>query len=411
MRAVRKGFLHMFSANMLNQLLGFGSLLVVTKALQPSEVGALKIIQSYVAVCLTISTFGFPSAIIKFCSEIKEIGLREYVLKRSIVLSAFISCIVCAGVMFLSANELISDDLLVARWLPYYILIIVPNTAYTILLTYMQAIKDFKKMAGMQSFLKILSVFVIIVATYSLGMGGYVGAVVSMMIISLVILIKQIGSSFLLRLARPIPSGFNSFVFMSAFASVLETLCIYLDIFFLDYFISDRDLVGYYAMSSMFMLIGSQFIGTVQSFLTPYFAEKSYDYEWLWREMLQCQKYLSFAMFAFSFVVYWGVDLLINFYYGIQYSSVLIFLRIMLMQFWLHSTCVIFGCALLSINKVQYNVFTITVFIIAKAILSYYFITVYGVLGFSYAQVLAEVPFVIMVYIVTRIAFSKKKLM
>ena len=76
---LKNGFGHIFSANILNQILGFGSLLVVTKILLPSEIASLKIMQSYIAVALTFATLGSPSAIIKFCAEIKDIQYREYI--------------------------------------------------------------------------------------------------------------------------------------------------------------------------------------------------------------------------------------------------------------------------------------------------------------------------------------------
>lgn len=408
--AARKGLLHMFSANMLNQLLGFCSLLVVSKILKPSEIGALKIIQSYVAVCLAISVFGFPSAIIKFCSEIKDVGLRKYILKHSILLSTLLSFVICVLVICLVISDCLSDDVLVKKWLPYYIFLIIPNTAYTIFLTYMQAIKDFKRMAGIQSVLKIISVFAVIGVTYLFGIGGYVVTIIIMMLVSLFILIKQIGNSFLRQQTKIIPQGFNFLVYVSAMGSFFSVLSTYLDMFFLDYYISDRNIVGYYAMSSMFAMVGTQFISTVQNFLTPYFSEKSYEDEWLWREMVRGQKYLSFTVFVISFLIYGAACFLIDFYYGIQYSIVLFFLRIMLLQLWLHSTYSIIGCTLLSINKVHYNLVIVIVFIIVKSILSYYFITVYGVIGFSYAQVLAEIPSAAMAYVIARRVFDKKYL-
>lgn len=407
MKAVRKGFLHMFSANMLNQLLGFGSLLVVTKVLQPNEIGAVKIIQSYVAVCLTVSTFGFPSAIIKFCSEIKDVGICEYILKRSIGLSVFFSCVICILLIGILKNGWLSDDDLVKLWLPYYILVIIPNAAYTIFLTYMQAIKAFKKMAGIQSVLKIISVLTIIVATYAFGIGGYVISIIGMMMVSLFIVTKQVDVSFGTWQVRNLPGGFNFMVCMSAIVSILGTVCTYLDMFFLDNFISDRNIVGYYAMASMFIMIGTQFVGTVQSFLTPYFSEKSCDSKWLWQEMMRCQKYLSFVMIVISFLIYAVVYFLIHYYYGEQYISVLFFLRIMLLQLWLHTTYSILGCVLLSINKVQYNLSVAVLFILVKSILSYYFINAYGVVGFSYAQVLAEIPAIVMAHVIARRALGK----
>ena len=390
--AVKKGLLHMFSANMLNQFLGFGSLLIVTKILQPSEVGALKIIQSYVAVCLTLATFGFPSSIIKFCAEIKDARLCKYILKRSVTISVFVSILICVGVWGLNAKGNLSDDFFVIKWLPWYILC----------LTYMQAIKDFKRMAGLQSVLKCISVFVVIIATYFAGIGGYVVAVVFMMFVSLAVVFKQSDMSLDFGVKLKIPSGFWFLTKVSIFSSVLGTLCLYVDMFFLDYFIVDRDMIGYYAISTMFIMVGTQFVGTVQNFLTPYFAEKSSDKIYLWGMMLKYQSFLSLAMLMICPFIYMTAYLLIEFYYGWQYGAILIFLAIMLVKFWLHAAYAIVGCTLMSINKEQYNLLVSILFLAIKIILSYWFINKYGIIGFAFAQVIAEIPAIMFSYIIAK---------
>lgn len=400
--AVKKGLLHMFSANMLNQFLGFGSLLIVTKILQPSEVGALKIIQSYVAVCLTFATFGFPASIIKFCAEIKDVRLCQYILKRSITISLFVSTVICVGVWGLNANESFSDDFFVIKWLPWYILLIIPNSTYILCLTYMQAIKNFKRMAGLQSALKCTSVFVLIIATYFAGIGGYVVAIVFMMFVSTTVVLKQSNMSLDFGIKLKMPSGFWFLTKVSVFASILGTLCLYVDMFFLDYFIVDRDMIGYYAMSTMFIMAGTQFVGTVQNFLTPYFAEKSSDKISLWEMMLKYQSFLSLAMLIICPFIYMTAYLLIEFYYGWQYGTVLMFLSIMLVQLWLHTAYAIVGCTLLSINKEQCNVIVATFFLLIKIILSYWFINKYGMIGFVFAQAFAEIPAIILAYMIVK---------
>lgn len=400
--AVKKGLLHMFSANMLNQFLGFGSLLIVTKILQPSEVGALKIIQSYVAVCLTLATFGFPSAIIKFCAEIKDTRLCKYILKRSVTISVFVSILICVGVWGLNARGNLSDDFFVIKWLPWYIWLIIPNSAYILCLTYMQAIKDFKRMAGLQSALKCISVFAVIIATYFAGIGGYVVAIVFMMFVSMAVVLKQSDMSLNIGVKLEIPSGFWFLTKVSIFSSVLGTLCLYVDMFFLDYFIVDRDMIGYYAMSTMFIMVGTQFVGTVQNFLTPYFAEKSSDKIYLWEMMLKYQSFLSLAMLMICPFIYMTAYLLIEFYYGWQYGTVLMFLSIMLVQLWLHTAYAIVGCTLLSINKEQCNVIVATFFLLIKIILSYWFINKYGMIGFVFAQAFAEIPAIILAYMIVK---------
>ena len=406
-KAVQKGFLHLFSANCLTQLLGFGSLLVVTKLLTPSEVGALRIIQSYVAVCSTFAAFGLPTAIIKYCAEIRDEGLRAYILKHSLQTSLLVSLIIVAAVSLAASYGGISFDDLVVRWMPWYALLILPSAVFSICLTYLQAVRQFKRMAKVQSALKLLSVAVVILLTWQLGIGGYIGAVVGMMILSCLVGMRQVGVKFWRQTRQQIPSGFHFLARISIFASVVGVLGSYVDVFFLDHFVTDREMVGYYALATIFLMIGTQFTGTVQSFLTPFLAEKSYDGRWLWREMQRYQKYLSLAMMAVCPLIYLVVTGLVDVYYGAGYVPVLTFLAVMLLQLWLHTTYSIIGCTLLSINKVHYNLVVVLFALLIKCVLSYFMVTSYGVMGLVYAQVLAEIPAIAFEYYIARCAFRK----
>lgn len=406
-KAVQKGFLHLFSANCLTQLLGFGSLIIVTKLLTPSEVGALRIIQSYVSVCSTFAAFGLPSAIIKYCAEIRDDGLRAYILKHSLQTSLIVSLVIAGTVSLVANYGLISPDALVICWMPWYVLLILPSAAFSICLTYLQAIRQFKRMAKVQATLKLLSVVVVILLTWHDGIGGYIGAVVGMMIVSCFIAMRQVGVNFWRQTRQQIPIGFHFLARVSIFASVVGTLGSYADVFFLDHFVTDREMVGYYALATIFLMIGTQFTGTVQSFLTPYFAEKSYDGRWLWHEMMRYQRYLSLAMLAICPLIYLVVTGLVSFYYGNSYAPVLTFMVVMLLQLWLHTTYSIVGCTLLSINKVHYNLVVVLFYLMIKCILSYMMVIAYGVMGLVYAQVMAEIPAIAFEYYMARCAFKK----
>ena len=92
--ALSKGLLHMFSANYLTQILAFGSLIFVSKVLTPEELGAVKIIQGYIAVCTIFALLGRHTAIIKFCAETKDVPQRNNILKQSMISSFFASIVI-----------------------------------------------------------------------------------------------------------------------------------------------------------------------------------------------------------------------------------------------------------------------------------------------------------------------------
>lgn len=406
--AFQKGLIHIFSANLLNQVLGFFSTLMVTKMLSPHEIGSLKIIQSYILIATTFASLGFPTAIIKFCSEVKAISLREYILKYAIKNTCICACCIYFLSILLAYLKIFSDDYIVLTWFPIYAILILPNGIFNIIFMYLQAIKNFKKIAKLQSYMKIVSVFIIIGSAYVCGIEGYVFAILITSFITIVLLLKSLKMNFLLGKRETLPLGFIFLSRMGILTAVIGTLGKYIDIFFLDAFIQERDLIGYYAIASTFVMIGTLLVGSVQGFLTPYLAEKSRDYKTVWRDMIHYQKILSICIMLLCPLIYIFVDVLVIFYYGLEYECVLVYLIAMLVQLWLHSSYSIIGCTLTSLNKEHYNLTVSSIYLIIKIVLSYYFINTYGLIGFIYSQVLAEIPAIICEYIAAHMVFSRK---
>lgn len=406
-KAFSKGLLHMFSANYLTQILAFGSILFVSKVLSPAELGAVKIIQSYVAVCITFAMLGKTTAIIKFCAETKEIVQRENMLRFSVISSLIASIVLITALNIVNLMGGISQDPVVTTWMPWYSLAILFSAFYAICITYMQACKEFKRMATIQSGVKIFSVAVVVIVTNQYGLQGYILAVLFTLMLSVMPFMHQIGINFLFKKSLPLPKGFQFLANVGIVSSVVGTLSMYVDIFFLDHFISDRSMVGFYALATILIIIGTQFVGTIQGFLTPFFSEHSYDGAWLWAATKKYQRYLVFGAGGLACGIYALGEILVHFYYGVTYESTLLFLSILLCRFFFYSGYAIFGIALQSINKEQYNCGVAIFSLILRCFLSYVFLSEYGIIGLAIAQALNELVVVIIQYKVTYRVFQR----
>lgn len=406
-KALSKGLIHMFSANYLTQILAFGSLIFVSKVLSPEELGAVKIIQGYVAVCTTFALLGRPTAIIKFCAETKNVSQRNNILKQSMISSFFASIVIILFVNMMNLYGWLSQDNIVRGWILWYSLAILLSAIYSLCITYMQACKEFKRMATIQSAVKLTSVLVVIAATSLYGLTGYIIAVLVALLLSLLPLAQQIGISFLTQKPFPLPKGFLFLANIGILSSAIGTIGLYVDMFFLDHFVDDRVSVGFYALATILIMAGTQFVGTVQGFLTPFFAERSHDGRWLWAATKRYQIYLSFAALALCCGIYLMGKILVQFYYGVSYEAMLLFLAILLGRFLLQSGYAIFGIALLSINKEQYNCGVSAANLMIRCILSYVLLSSYGIVGLAIAQVLTEVIVVTLEYVVTYHVFRQ----
>jgi polysaccharide biosynthesis protein len=406
-KALSKGLLHMFSANYLTQILAFGSLIFVSKVLTPEELGAVKIIQGYIAVCTIFALLGRHTAIIKFCAETKDVPQRNNILKQSMISSFFASIVIIFFVNMMNLYGWVSQDNIVREWILWYSFAILLSGIYTLCITYMQACKEFKRMATIQSAVKLTSVFIVVAATNQYGLTGYITAVLATMLLSLLPLAQQIGISFLKQKSYSLPKGFLFLANVSILSSAVGTIGMYADMFFLDHFIDDRVSIGFYALATILIMIGTQFVGTVQGFLTPFFAERSHDGRWLWAATKRYQVYLSFVALALCCGVYLLGEMLVQFYYGASYEEMLLFLTILLGRFLLQSGYAIFGIALLSINKEQYNCGVSAANLMIRCVLSYVLLSSYGIVGLAIAQVLTEAVVVVLEYVVTYRVFRQ----
>lgn len=406
-KAVSQGLIHLFSANYLTQMLAFGSLLFVSKMLSPEELGAIKIIQSYVAVCVTFAILGKSNAIIKFCAETKDLTQRENMLKHSVVSSLIASVIIIGILNVMTFMGVLSQDYIVNRWIPWYSLAILFSAFYTICITYLQACKDFKLMATIQSGVKLVSAFFVITATYAYGLLGYITAILLMLMISVVPLLHRIGMKFLFQKRKPLPQGFTFLANVGIVSSIIGTFSMYIDMFFLNHFVADRAMIGFYALATILIMVETQFVGTVQTFLTPFFSERSYDGRWLWQETKRYQRYLVCGVIFVCCGIYMLGMALVHFYYGLAYEMTLLFLGILLCRALFQSGYAIFGIALQSINKEQYNCLVAVFNLTLRCGLSYVLLHFYGVLGLAIAQALTEVVIIVIEYMVAYRVFRR----
>lgn len=397
----QKGLAHLLTANFLTQFLGFGSLVLVAKILSPTEIGAIKIIQSYIEVGAVFATFGHNTAIVKFCPAIKSLSLNRYILKRAVIVSLKAGTFIAIAICALSSGGFLTQNDLVREYIPLYSMIIVFNAIGSIFLSYMQAGKDFKKAAIIQSQLKVVSFFALITGAYFSGIQGYIYCIVVMSVLSVIPYIYSLGISFIFQGKEALPPELHTLVNSSIAALIIGVLGKNTDIFFLDHCLDDRTLIGFYALATTFLLAGVQVAGTVQSFLTPYFSEKFFDGVWLWQNWRKYQLYLVGAMIPVCLVTYFGAWFLVKVYYGSTYEGMLPLLGALLFQVFFRSWYAVSAITLIALNKVQYNCAVAVFYLVLKSALCYGLVGYYGIWGIVAAQVLTEIPTVILHYFVT----------
>lgn len=393
-----KGFFHLLGSNFLISFLGFGTVIFVSKLLEPTEIGNVKLIQAYAAFFIMLGTFGYNISTLKLCSEkrtkVDKLKIFSLSTKR-IILFSIISVLLMSG---LSYYGLLSNDATVSRWLIVYSLVIPFAALGYNFVAYFQAIKEIKKMAKLQVIVRLQFIVIIIFSTYLFGFIGLIYSTILSYIIGMVVYLKSTGFRFLkfINTKDRFPK-FEHFAIFTLLGNLITLIGQYSDMYLLDYLEPDRDLIGFYSLATVFFMGAIVVIGTVQSIVTPYFSEKENDKSWQKKVWI---KYQSLAILVSLFVaisMYVLISLLVEFYFGNTYIQIKEFVLLLMVKFLVWSTYAVTGSAMAGLGKIKQGFYLVLFSVPVSILLGYYLYHIYGVNGVVYGQII--INFVVMLII------------
>jgi O-antigen/teichoic acid export membrane protein len=401
-----KGFFHLLSANFLTQFLGFGTLLLVTKLVSPTEIGEIKVIQSYVAIFIILAGFGFNTAVLKYCAE--DIGKqeKERILKYSVKYSAYTTIFSYILLVILAANGVIGSSRNISYWLMVYGAVLPFMVMTNLGMIYLQAIKQIKRMAKVQSLVKLQSFVVIIISTYLWGFKGFIMATIVAYFIGVIPILREIGIDFLKE--KPLKTkGFFSMAIFSMLANGVSLLGQYGDIFILDKFCMEKEQLGFYSLATIFLTGAVQVTGVVQSIITPYFSAHCQDKKWVYSYLIKNQLKMIILSIIVAIGTYIFCYFFVPYFYGEQYRSVLTYLEILLLKYIVYSSYALIGAVLVGLGLTNYNLLVVAITTPISLILSYFFLQNHGIIGVAYSQLISACIILGMVLIISRIALKR----
>lgn len=402
---LNKGFFDLLSVNLLTQVLGFGSLLLVARFLTPSEFGQVKIIQSYASIFILLAGFGFNTAVLKFCSEKCTLDMKGSILKNATINTLLATLLAMALLFCLVFTGTITSSYEIGIWLLVYS-VGIPFAALTSLFTtYLQALKKIKSMARAQALVRVQSVVLVVFCTWFWGFQGFILSTIVAYIIGLHPILRQVGLGFFKSQAeQKMPSRYMHVASFSFMANILSVIGASTDIFILDHFSTNRSIIGYYSLATIFVLGAMQVTGTVQAIATPYFSERSFDEAWIRKKIFETQFKMAALSIVIALFVYFLASLVVNYFYGESYEIMLGFLSILLLKYVVYSSCAVIGVALVGLGLMKYNFIVVLISAPIGFLISYVLFQQYGVFGVAWAQVWNSIFLFLLVIIFSRIA-------
>lgn len=387
--AFEKGFFHLLSANFIIMFFSFCSQLLVAKFLTAAELGQIKVIQSYLNIANVISGFGFNTAILKLCSEEIPEHEKNFIFKKNFIYSSYSIIITWFFFIFLAYFCYLSPDPVINN-LAFFYFFSIPALSYTtLIITYLQSLKKIQLISNLQVIIRFFGILLLIFLTYIYGINGYILSTIIVSYFSFFSLLKFIKNTLFQE-----HDDNNKYIYQKSFfiakwslmANFVSILNNYIDILFLNFFLVDRNLLGYYSISTIFIMALDQITLTVQSICAPYFSEKSKKK----KEFLQILQKYQRIMIIFSFIIsvfsFFFVPYLINIIYKNKYLFTQNCFKILILKYFFNSCYAIPAIAIWGIGKIHYNFWISFISFIISLILNYVFILNYGIIGAAWAQ-------------------------
>lgn len=403
-----RGYVPVFSMNILLQLLGFGSTVMVAKFLLPAELAMVKTAQAYAAVAVILAGVGLTAPILRFCAD-SRFGeeAQQVMLRTALRAVAYVSAIVVAIILLVVSGAL-GLDAQPGRVYALYALVL-PALALTgLLYVYLQARQQFGALAKNQAVIKLASVCLVVWATYVWGLYG---------LLVMTVVVAYLGLLPLLRLTvvrrRPptvvinLPLGFYRFAFYGMAGMFVSALGQSSDFILMDLVGTDRTDVGRYALASVFFLGAATLTGSIQAVITPRFTTlladppqfMAYLRGWIPKIVI-----LSLAVACTTVAMGWILQI---WFFGEKYVGFVDYLAILMLKYVVWSSYAVVGSAMLGAGIIKSGTWVAVATTTVSFALGYPLCKWWGATGAAVAQVSVAVLSLGLILWVQKLEFNR----
>lgn len=402
-----KGFFHLLSANVFIQIAGFASQFLVAWILPPSDIGRIKILQTYSNLAGIVAGLGFNTSVLKLCSETRSLGEKVFLFEQSVKYTAVASLFTLSLFLAASYSRMFTDDSTLVIYFCFYSLIVVTIAFTSLQNAYLQALKKIQLLSGIQAYTKTLTVFLIILFTYLFGLSGYIAAIIGGSYISVAVLYMVIKRRNAATPAEPVEKPFSTHWFYAKYSflsNVVYQVFLVIDILLLNAMISDKNLIGFYSFALTLMIPFEVLRGTIVQIVTPYFSEKATDIAELSRVLNKYAvilKVLSVAVLVAAILV---IPVAIKTLFSGKYDGSVIFFEILLFAWVTRCYYSMKSIALWGLGRVDLSFFSVLIVLPFAFVISFFCIRVLGAKGAALGNIVAE----LLMFGVTAFFFKKQ---
>lgn len=397
-KALDKGLFHLIFSNFLVQFLAFGLILFLANFLSAAEIGDLRLIQSWAAFFIMLGAFGYNIATVKLCSENRPFDelKQDFVFAaKRVLLASFLSFVAMQSFNYF---YLIPSRESLGYWPYVYALAILFGPMGLLFLAFLQARKEVKLAATLQAAVRLVFVFVIFLAAWQFGYAGVIIGIVLSYICGVLVYLPKVSSSLRSPATKQRASQIDKYAGAITIGSFITVGGQFIDTYIMGYLGVSSEIIGYYAVASLFFLAGTAITGTVQTVITPYFSEKQNDLSWVRAKTFFYQKKLILFTVPISFALIIASYLLIHYYFGLEYLEAFPLSLLLIFKYFIWSTYCVIGASLFALGVVKEGNYIAGAVLILNAVFSIYLYDYYGVFGIAIAQIVSALFILFLIY-------------
>jgi O-antigen/teichoic acid export membrane protein len=391
--AIKNGFLHIFSASLINKLIQFGTSIILVRLLSKESYGQWSYAYNILSIFLLMQGLGVVPGILQYVSETDDYDRKLSYLKYGLEVGLLFNLIIA---FFIPIYNIIFKMPLSGskEILNYLFLIPLFTILYEIIQVFLRATlrnKHFSYITVINS--ATFFIGSVLGAVYFEKMGIVLGRYISYFVSVIVgyIFLKD-DFKRLKVISKPEKNKRKEFLkysTVSMLSNAISGILYLIDTFLVGMILKNETVVASYKTATLIPFALNFIPISVITFVYPYFAKFRNDKKKVKYYYNQLLKYLSIVNFILSLFLFVFAPYIIRIFFGVEYMDSLIPFRILSIGYFITGTFRIPGGNIIaSQKKVKINFYNSIVSGIANIFLDIFFIINMGANGAAIATVL-----------------------
>jgi len=389
----RKGFFHIFTANVINKIIAFGLSIVIVRLVPKEVYGQFSYAYNILSMFLLANGLGVNSGLIQFGSTSRSLEEKVSYFNYAFLIGFSFNFILGILVFLYSSffNLPIEGSTQILKALSFVPMLYVAFELIQIFLRVELRNKEFAFLTNINTIVLFLTT---IIGGYFFQIYGIVSARYVSYILSIII-----GTVFLrnykkLILKAEIPASnarreFLKYSFVAMMTNSISQVLYLIDTFLVGLLIASETVVASYKVATL-IPFNLNFIPTsIIIFVYPYFARQKDNKEWVRKNSFLLTLYLGILNAVISLLLFAFAPLIIKIIFGRAYMDAVVPFRILSIGYFIAGTFRIpFGNIIASLGKMKFNFYNALISGTANVILDIVLIKYFGSIGAAIATVL-----------------------